>query len=417
MNAYTLSSVSYTDNTYKVSDFNGLTDKVNSTFTNKDTLGFALGINVIKTIPNTFKVVKLYGVNDRVLVFTKESTLYDITDRELKGVCFDNFSSPPDVVEFNFGGRSGIAVIGDGVGKIITKNAHELIGLPKGDTYVFYKGAFFIGQGRKITILRKLDYFNKSFDTSIIEYVTLPAKLGSVIKLILQEGKLVAFCTRGIAEISVSDTVTEYSIEVPELPPIKCDAQTVKKVGDAVYFINSWQGLCYYKNKSIHYVDSTLISGKNLSPSSEAVCVENCYLLPLTDEMGNKRLFLYDANDKKETFIDADSLLVCEGGYVFNHQTNEYGKVCYNPKTLNMVWQSKRLDLGTDKTKTLYKVSVYASASGVFKILGKHGSRTFPLAIGQNVVKTCVVSDEFIFAIESEDINFTASGLAFKYRV
>ena len=245
MKAYTLSSVSYTDNTFKVSDFSELTDKVNSTFLNKDSLIPALGINVIKSIPKSFKVVKLYGVIDRVLVFTKDSTLYDITDRELKGVCFEEFSSPPDVIEFNYGGRSGIAVIGDGIGKIITKDTNEQIGIPKGDSYLFYKGAFFIGQGRKITILRKLDYFNKPFDTSVIEYLTLPAKLGSVEKLVLQEGKLIACCTRGIAEICLSDSVTEYTVDVVELTPIKCEPQTVKKVGDAIYFINSWQGLCY----------------------------------------------------------------------------------------------------------------------------------------------------------------------------
>ena len=417
MKAYTLSSVSYTDNTFKVSDFSELTDKVNSTFLNKDSLIPALGINVIKSIPKSFKVVKLYGVNDRVLVFTKDSTLYDITDRELKGVCFEEFSSPPDVIEFNYGGRSGIAVIGDGIGKIITKDTNEQIGIPKGDSYLFYKGAFFIGQGRKITILRKLDYFNKPFDTSIIEYLTLPAKLGSVEKLVLQEGKLIACCTRGIAEICLSDSVTEYTVDVVELAPIKCEPQTVKKVGDAIYFINSWQGLCYYKNKSLHHVDSPLLNGKNLTPLGEAISVEDCYMLPLADGDGNKFLFVYDVTDKADTLLVGENLLACEGGYVFNYQTNELGRVSYSAYGMDMVWKSKSLDLGTDKTKTLYKVSVFATAEGTFKILGKHGSRTFPLTVGQNVVKTCVVSSEFVFVIESKDKNFTASGLSFKYRV
>lgn len=410
MNVDGILSVDYKEGVFTPKSLKEFTEEKEGLFAFENKIVSAPAVALDKSIEKRFKAVKLYNVNGRLLIFVKEGNLYEILERGVKKLC-GGLKEPPLIAFVEYLGKKGFIAITKDESKIITDATFD-INVPYGNTCEFFYDSLFMGRGRKLFVAKKNE--KGEFYSDSLSFIMLEQKLGAIEKLVKVGNSLLIFRKRGISELSLIDTATEYKLSELETVPVFCDGQTVKKVGNEIYFIDKSQGFCCYKNGSVYKAECSL-DFKNFTLLGEAVQADNYYILPINDENGEKKFFIYDTIKKTDCFLRADNLLMCDGGYAFNYNLNEYGALGKDVPFLRRL-KSVITDFDCEGLKTLYKVKIKSSENGILMVKGKYESRSFALKRGMNVFSTRVISDFFVFEVLSEKSELSISEPSFFYR-
>lgn len=410
MNISEIELVKFKDGKYCPNSLKYFTKEKEGVLVLEDKIIAAPAVALDKSIDKRFYVIKTYTVNGRFIVYVKEGELYEIFGGGVKKLCA-GLKEPPMLLPIEYKGKQGFVVICCNLGKIITDATFDFA-VPCGTTCEIFGDYLFIGKGRKIFLLPKEE--SGALKAKDFSFLYLDAKYGAVERFVKTEDSLVIFRKRGISELSYSDSLAEFKIKNLETVPIACDGQTVKKIGNTIYFINKLQGFCGYKGGSVFKVDCNF-NLKNYTVIGEAAEADNLYVLSVNDQNGKRKFYVYDGIAKNDFFVDAESLLFCDGGYVFNYNLNAYGSLV-KEKSCAKKWQSHAFDFGEDGAKTLYKIKIKSSGKALLKVKGKYESRSFTLNSGNNILSTRVFSDGFIVELFSEEKDFCISELSFFYR-
>ena len=398
---------------FTVKNFADFTAFSKSVFSKERGVDFALGYNVKgKLLKSGVRATRIFSVLGALYVFGTDGELYvqkDGTFNKLKIPCF---SVAPQIYPLTYDGKQSALIVSDGINYVVNDTVNY-VGVPKCEHFLEYKNSLFFGYKRKIFVCQNKDY--SGINTDFEKYITLsvPAKLGTVKRFIPFKNNLLAVCSRGFAEIKVTDDDLGFSFTPIDVDSVKIDDGSAVKIGNGVIFISGGT-LCEYSNGSVREIPSQLDKNYFMQISPSAV-KDDFYLACGVYCDGELGLYVYDRKRGTDTFIDFNGKILAEDGTIIDKDGNIL-ELCVQGNA-DCEWQSISTDFDVADKKTVYQVYVNCSGNCEFTLTGDNKNRTFNLKAGGNTLNVNMYANRFSFNVRGNKSAFPVSAIKLKYGI
>ncbi len=404
MSTFDFSSVKKENALFVIEDFNKFT---------KNSKGFSIvnGLkeekDVLLNLDFNVNVNKVFYANGKLLIYADDNLLYYVCENELKPLLSTKFEKIKSVISGIYNGKESLYVFGDNNFVVTNSNSYSF--------NVFDCDKYYFHNGRLIGILKDEIYFGGEFDyaedsvnVKSLGVFNINKEYGKIIELVSLNKFLYVFCQNAILRFTADGNFSDFKFTKLELEELNIADNSVKKIGDSVYFLND-DKLCVFNKSEIKKV-STVLDELSGFTNNGVYRHFNKYLLNYFLN-GSSFVFLFDTLNYDNYLLETNGF-ISDNGYLVDNVNKKIKKLLN--LNVNKTWVSKKMDFGVYKEKTIYKIAVDTINPIKITLKGDFGEKT--LTYYNKEIYVGLTSNKFQFLINSTNSDDNVSSVKLYYR-
>lgn len=410
-----IKNINQTQKTFEFNDFFGLTEKFSDVEIDEKSIRKSYHFNNIEyQLPTDKNYLEGYVVGGRYFLCCNDGYLYECLSDKVQSVM--QVSAKPCAVAFSTHGEEKILFADNtDVATIIDGNSTVTVDFMPSQSLAVYGGRIFSVYQDSVSFTKLYDFGKDDLDLSQEGVLYLPKSEGGVIGTFNVDGALYLFTKENIFSLSGSGDSIDFKLEKIETERFSIHDKTLCKSDDGFIFICD-NRLTKLMSGKVTYID-TVLDSKTYSVIGKATVKGSEYYLPIM--IGARQyLFTYNLRNGRQSLIYILSGMVFEnGGIVFYKSLSKVSRLDQDGLRFNSsrTWESKNLDLGSQKNKTIREIFIDSETVSTLSISGDFGTITYQLALGRNHIKCNLPSSFYKFAISASTAKFKISDFKINY--
>ncbi len=350
-----------------------------------------------------------YNVNGKKIFYCQDKFLYTLSGDTLTRFTSLSFNAPPELFTLPYRGGKGICAVHNGYGVVVGENASSFLDFPQCQGYLVHKGVLCCYNGDKVIFGGAYDYAGYTVNVSPSGFIGVE-NIGNILALTSDDEKVLAFGEKGVCYMYIDGDRENYRTEYPNVSFSGLARDSLKSFANTHYMII--QGGLYLLKNELKKVP-TLLDNSNYTVMGNAFELDGKYMIKVQGD--EEYLFVYDTLNGASYFIPTSGKTYAEQGVYADVNLNKYGRL-ENVVSPDCLWQSKQTDLGTEKDKTVYKITLKSNSPFTLKIESEQGVRNISTDGGIKTISLNLRGKYFSFATLPENNNFTLDRLKIFYR-
>ncbi len=401
--------------TFEFKWFFNLTAKAEDVTIDKDCLDDSCRFrSILRILPTEENYLQGYFVGGRYFVYCDDGYVYEGTKNGVQPVMRVN--GTPCAVSFNALGKEKILFADDSkTATLIDEDGITTVSFEPTEFLDTYGGRIFSIYQNTVSFTKLYDFSDENFDLSQEGVLYLPKSEGGVIGVFKVDGELYLFTKTSLYVLSGSGDSIDFKLNKVETEKFSVDERAICKCDDGFAFICEKRLAKLKDGKVTHF--NTLLDMNEYSISGKMTACGNLCLIPVEID-AEKYLFTYDLRTERQSLIYIyDQSVFEDGGVVFSKIFNTVANLSDQGFPLNSsrTWESKSLDLESEKNKAIREIFIYTELPASLTITGDFGSVKYTLVTGRNVIKCNLPSRFYKVKITASTSRFKVNDFKLKY--
>lgn len=361
------------------------------------------------SLPNG-NVKQIYNLDGEKYLYFGNGKVYKLEENRL--VLFAELFSltSPTIIQApsNFGNST---LLIDENNFIIRGDTNGAIFMQKGDGYLVFDDMVFAYENSTLYFASK---DNDSFllEENYFGRIDVNSSLGKILYLAIFNNNLYVVSEYGISTLSIMENKKDFKLKEVCAIPVQIKPKSIKQMGEKIYFI-SGNKLCVFSGGRVDYKDF-LLGDKEYAITGDSVDIMGRYCVQYKTK-NKDYLYCYNSINMQEENYDMNNLLISEGGYFFNTETNELGILGVGENS-KFTWESKFLDFGNIENKFLHSIEIFGSGCFEVQIIGDKMRKTYKVIAEKPLNRLSIYSKKFKLIVKSIEPNSLIEKIKIKYR-
>ena len=358
-----------------------------------------------------FTITDSYLVNGQIFYFFSNNILY----RYQESNNFFRYTFPceskPILTSVVVNSQNHVLVIEDGRTSVIGQSV-DVGTAVYGDVATTYKSKCFVGKDNCVYISHPINSLTGTMNVSPNNVITLDEDAGKVINFACFDDHLLIVCENALYRLQ-TDYSEDYTLQRLKVGLINVCPKSLAMVNDKLYFIANEKICCY--ESGVIKTENTIYD-KYLGTFFDKAQANKQYYMAqiIVDE--TEYVLLFDVIKKQYFLLETAGENLVGKRYTFQAE-NGYYRIIDDSAYLEGEWTSEPLTLAINKNKAISEISLHSSQPCQLIISGDFGSKTFLVKQGASVIKTNLMSREFVLQIIMQNANTKVSDMLIKYRI
>ncbi len=298
---------------------------------------------------------------------------------------------------------------------VVSDSGYQTISFYSVDKMVLHAGRLFSSLNNQISFSSLYDFDDTNISFPPDGTIFIPEQYGYVYSMIGLGDRLYVFTKSAVFYLSCSGESIDFKLK--RLESVRIDALecSICKVNDRILFIEN-NKIRQLKDDEVSTVDSFLENGAYQ-------IVGNCasgngkYFVPISDENGNKAIFIYDATYQTQGVTEIEEPIVCDSGFMFNYKKRAVMELIESSNSWgSKYWGTVNVDFNSNRNKVINRITLNSKKDCKLIITGNFGKIVFNVVSGYNSFDTNLPSREYGFEINASFTELEIADFKVYYR-
>lgn len=263
-------------------------------------------------------VIKTYLLDGVKYCYCSDNRLYKEENGVFNLFSEKTFNSIPHLLTVLEEGERRTLIISDNA-SVLRGYGEVDVTVPYTSCYQVCNGILFVAEDNTIKFGEPFNFETFSVDLNPKRIIKLDAELGEIVSLIAMETDLKIVCKHAIMSLSTFGNPEQYELKRYSLPYVDIQKNSVRKIGNGIYFISQGK-LCCLRKQKFDFIDLVFETG--ISSIGQASDYNGYYLLPV-NAFGKDALYVKNTNTGTEWFTHLPRALSSVGGIGISSKTNK----------------------------------------------------------------------------------------------